>query len=91
MLKCIFNGEALILKKKINCHVKCRTLYPFIVCVFGSVYLVLLSSSLFIVVENVFSDVLPALMLSRDVVNSSLPELISAAFLVPHCHCHQHR
>lgn len=54
------------------------------------IYLVLLPPSLLVVVEDVFPDVLPALVLRRDVVNSSLPELVTAAFLVPHRHRHQH-
>lgn len=54
------------------------------------VYLILLSSSFLVVVEDVFSDVLPALVFSGDVINSSFPELVSAAFLVPNGHCHQH-
>ena len=43
-----------------------------------------------VVVEDVFSDILPALVLSRDVVNTPLPKLITTAFLVPHCHCYQY-
>lgn len=52
-------------------------------------YLVLLSSSFLVVVEDVFADVLPALVFSRDVVNSSFPELVAAAFLIPNRHRHQ--
>lgn len=53
-------------------------------------YLVLLSSSLLVVVEDVLPDVLPALMLRWDVVNTSLAELIPAALLIPYGHCHEH-
>lgn len=51
-------------------------------------YLILLSSSLLVVVEDVFPDVLPALVFSRNVINASFPELVPAAFLIPNSHCH---
>lgn len=53
-------------------------------------YLVLLSSSLLVVVEDVLPDVLPALVLRWDVVHTSLAELIPTALLIPYGHCHEH-
>lgn len=53
-------------------------------------YLVLLSSTFLIVVEDVLPDVLPALVLSWNVVHTAFPEFILTAFLVPHSHRHQH-
>lgn len=55
-----------------------------------TVYLVLLSSAFLIVVEDVLPDVLPALVLSWNVVHAAFPEFILTALLVPHSHRHQH-
>lgn len=57
----------------------------------GGPYLVLLATSLLVVIQDVLSDVLPALVLCRDVVDPLLLELTSAALLVPHCHGDQNR
>lgn len=62
------------------------------VCVCVYTYLVLLASPLLVVVEDVFADVLPALLLRRELLmDPSSPELVSATSLVPHCHCHEDR
>lgn len=53
-------------------------------------YLVLLSASFLVVVEDVLPDVLPALVLGRDVVHASLAKLVPTALLIPYGHCHEH-
>lgn len=64
-------------------------------CVTGCVfvymytYLVLFASPLLVIVEDVFTDVLPALLLGRQLLmDPPSPELVPAASLVPHRHCH---
>lgn len=53
-------------------------------------YLILLAAAFLVIVEDVFADVFPALVLGRDVVDAALTELVAAALLVPHSHRYQH-
>lgn len=50
----------------------------------GASYLVMLSTSFFIIIEDIFSNILPAFTLFRNVVNSSFPKPWTSP-LTPHC------